>query len=197
MLLYSTTQQNTHYTGFTLVEVLVAISLLLLALVGPMTFIARSSQSTELNNQQVPAVFLAQEGVELVQKVRDDELRAWFSPSASPPAWSNMRSYLSACFSSSGCGLSISSVDTVNVRSCATIENCRLYYNEADTTRSKYVYDSSAGDVTPYTRVIYLNEVVAGREVEVRSEVTWRSGTLRDGQRVEVETAIFNIYDTD
>ncbi len=196
---HSTYQHTTTTTtrGFTLVEVLVAISLLLLALVGPMTFMARSSQSTELNNQQVPAMFLAQEGAELVHKVRDDRLREWFLWDVRDTAWSDMRTHLSECFDSSGCGLMIENFNDVEVRSCANINNCQLYSNESDDTRSRYVYDSTVGPVTPYTRVIYLDEVEADREIEVRSVVTWRSGTLIEGQRVEVETAIFNIYDTD
>ena len=182
-------------SGFTLVEVLVAVTLLLIALIGPMTSIARSSQATEVANQQVPATFLAQEGVELVHKVRDDELRQWFGNS-SHQAWSNAISDLNACFSNDGCGVTISNNNTVNVVSCSNIENCRLYYADANNVRSRYTHNSSGGEQTPYTRVIRLNEVSADREIEVQSEVRWRSGRLVEEQQVTLRTAIFNIYDT-
>jgi prepilin-type N-terminal cleavage/methylation domain-containing protein len=62
--------------GFTLVETLVAISILLVAVTFPMIFINTSSRSVSTAKEQVLATFLAQEGVELVHAVRDhDRLR--------------------------------------------------------------------------------------------------------------------------
>ena len=181
-------------TGFSLVEVLVAISILLIALVGPMNSITRSSQSTEVANQQVPAVFLAQEGVELVHKVRDDELLTWFANN-NHDFWNETQSQLSSCFDAAGCGLTIDSTDTVSVVSCADIDNCRVRYDEG-ATRSRYTHTTGLPD-TPYTRVVRLNEVQADAEIEIVSTVTWRTGSLITQQRAEVESSIFKIYDTD
>ena len=182
-------------TGFSLVEVLVAISILLIALVGPMNSITRSSQSTEVANQQVPAVFLAQEGVELVHKVRDDELLTWFA-NDTHDFWQETKDELDDCFDTDGCGLTIDENDTVSVVSCGNIDNCRVHYDE-NANRARYTQGLSGPPATPYTRVVRLNEVRADAEIEIVSTVTWRTGSLISEQRAEVQTSIFKIYGTD
>lgn len=180
-------------SGFTLVEVLVAVSLLLIALVGPMTYITNSSQATEVANQQVPAVYLAQEGVEMVQKVRDDELLEWFA-NPNHEAWDEMKNELAPCFGSEGCGLSINGSE-VAVTSCAGTDSCRLYYDDSGENRSRYRHNDQYA-TTPYTRIIRIQEIQSGQEIEVVSQVTWRSGTQIASQSVDVRTSILNIYDT-
>lgn len=60
--------------GFTLVETLVAIALLLAVLVGPITLIARSLFSTSFSRNSLIANHLAQEGIELIRAVRDNNI---------------------------------------------------------------------------------------------------------------------------
>lgn len=183
--------------GFTLVETLVAISLLLIAVVGPMTFLTRSSQSTEVANQQIPAVFLAQEGLELVQRERENEFLQWFG-NTSHQAWTGFRNTFEDCEGSANqCAIAVDGSGSISVTECsATANNCFLYYNDSN-NRSRYTYDSSGGAVaTPYRRYIYVEEVDASREVRVVSRVEWRSGSLIEQQVAEVETALLNIYDT-
>ncbi|NCO61881.1 prepilin-type N-terminal cleavage/methylation domain-containing protein, partial [Candidatus Kaiserbacteria bacterium] len=64
--------------GFSLVEVLVAITLLLLIVTGPMKIITDANHSTAFASEQVTAFFLAQEGLELAQKGRDDLMLQYF-----------------------------------------------------------------------------------------------------------------------
>lgn len=190
-------------SGFTLVETLVAISLLLIAVVGPMTFLTRSSQSTEIANQQIPAVFLAQEGLELVQRERDNEFLEWFDDS-DHDAWTEFRDTFATCDSAGDeCAVEINDSGDVEVTACgSTDNNCFLYYDESN-DRSRYTYDDSSDAVaTPYRRYIYLEDVGpnpedSAREVRVVSRVEWRSGSLIEQQVAEVETALLNIYATD
>lgn len=197
ILSYTHTSARTA-RGFTLVETLVAISLLLIAVVGPMTFLTRSSQSTEVSNQQIPAVFLAQEGLELVQAERDNEFLEWFDNNGHN-AWTEFRNTFAACDSAGDeCAVEISDSGDVEVTVCGSTDNdCFLYYDETN-DRSRYTYEDSTDAVaTPYRRYIYLEEVDSDREVRVVSRVEWRSGSLIDQQVAEVETALLNIYATD
>jgi len=66
--------------GFSLVETLVSISILLLVIVGPMTITSRTAKSATFASEQVQAFFLAQEGVELAQKARSDLVLRKFLP---------------------------------------------------------------------------------------------------------------------
>lgn len=57
--------------GFSLVETLVAISVLLLAVVGPLTIAARGLISARFARDQVTAFYLAQDAMEVVRYRRD------------------------------------------------------------------------------------------------------------------------------
>ena len=190
--MFKTSTQNHHtQSGFSLVEVLVAISLLLIALVGPMTFFARSSQSTEVANDRAIATFLAQEGAELIQKKRDDRTLEHFLNSGED-GWEDFLSDVSQCMDASGCGVDIDTTagdTTVQVINCSD-NNCVLSYDE-NAGRARYNHGS--GEVTPYTRVIQL-EAIDNREVEITSRVEWDSTSLIGTQSVEVQTTIFNVY---
>lgn len=57
--------------GFTLIETLVAVSLLTIAIVAPMTLISKSLSAAYYARDQVVAFHLAQEAIETVRHVRD------------------------------------------------------------------------------------------------------------------------------
>lgn len=63
-----------HQIGFTLVETLVAVALLLAVLVGPITLIAHSLFSVSFSRNDLIANNLAQEGIELIRAVRDNNI---------------------------------------------------------------------------------------------------------------------------
>lgn len=60
--------------GFTLVETLVAITILLVAIVGPMSAISSSLSQMSLARDQMTAINLAQEGIEAVRQKRDSNV---------------------------------------------------------------------------------------------------------------------------
>ena len=62
--------------GFTLIETMVAISLLMVALVAPMSLAAQSLTAAYYARNQITAFYLAQEGIEIVRSVRDANIIA-------------------------------------------------------------------------------------------------------------------------
>ena len=60
--------------GFTLIETLVAVSLLSIAIVAPMTLVSKSLATAYYARDQVTAFHLAQEAVETVRHVRDGNI---------------------------------------------------------------------------------------------------------------------------
>lgn len=197
----------TTQSGFSLVETLVAITILLLVIVGPMTISSSTARSTSFSSEQVVAFFLAQEGAELAQKARDDLLLADFTNPQN--AWNSFvnSGVFSSCFNvSTGCGLEFvdngSIGDTVGALkapvSC-TGTNCRLYFDSTG-GRSRYTLTSTA-TTSPFTRVITMtpdatlpNPPNSDDAVKVTSKVTWRTGSQRAEQEVSVETYLFNVY---
>ena len=57
--------------AFTLLETMVAVTVLLMALVGPFTIAQQSLKSAYYARDQVTAYYLAQEGIEYVRAMRD------------------------------------------------------------------------------------------------------------------------------
>jgi prepilin-type N-terminal cleavage/methylation domain-containing protein len=70
---YLTSQSQKHTKGFTLVETLVAITVLLLVIVGPISAAQKGIQRAYYANEQLSAVFIAQQTIESVRQLRDDQ----------------------------------------------------------------------------------------------------------------------------
>lgn len=183
-------------SGFSLVETLVAITILLIIIVGPMTISSSAARSTSFSSEQVVAFFLAQEGAEIVQKGRDDLLLEDFADPDT--AWSNFidtsGGTFDSCFSSNGCGVELNTDSTGSLKTPVACSgtNCKLYFDSAG-DRSRYTHTAAGNTATPYTRTITM-EATANREVKVTSRVSWRTGSQRNEQEVLVETYLFNVY---
>jgi len=189
-----------NQTGFSLVETLVAITILLIVIIGPLTLVSNSARSTDFANDQVMAFFLAQEGLELAQAARDDLLIPTFDPSytgTSDTAWDTFvrtTGTYANCFAIDGCGLdqNTNTDGSLVITNCQT-DSCQLYFNPVLTERSRYTHDDTGGRASRYTRVITMDESPAG-QVEVVSRVTWRSDGQRAEQEVAAITYLFNVY---
>jgi prepilin-type N-terminal cleavage/methylation domain-containing protein len=199
-------------SGFTLVETLVAITILLIVIVGPMTISSQTAKSSTFSSEQVTAFFLAQEGTELIQKGRDDLLVRSFASDATVlerTPWTNFTNTSSGryalCYEAlgvndGGCGLEVlvhTGLGTSDVSTpidCGSLaqNDCDLWYNSSN-VRSKFTHVALGATATPYNRRIFLT-VINSNEVLVRSVVTWQSGNVRNEQRVEVESRLFNLY---
>lgn len=175
--------------GFTLVETLVAITILLVAIVGPMTIASRGLQTAFFARDQIAAFYLAQEGVEYVRWVRDSNAlqgNAWLSG-------------LSACNSNNGCKFDMR--NTSSVTACPASGNgCRLHYDpgsmNGSSNRGFYYHGSGSSNLTPFTRRMWINEIDNGREAEIIVEVSWDSGLFSNERVITTQSRIFNQYDS-
>lgn len=191
-------------SGFSLIETLVAVSLLLIIIVGPMSISAKTAKSSNFATEQAQAFFLAQEGLELAQKARDDfRLRHYLDISSGsylPDSWATFKGATYAyCFDSTGCGLywgngSSGSMSTpINCSAMvASVPACTIYKNiNTSNSRSFFTHDYLGNIATVFTRKITFQNVDAN-QILVKSEVTWRTGSLVAGQSVSVQTYLFN-----
>lgn len=195
-------------SGFSLVETLVALTILLLVMIGPMTITMSSARSTSFASEQVTAFFLAQEGVELVEQFRDNRLLdAANTPSGVLHAsfWNSFTNTgagapLHECYQNSGCAMEMNTVTRAEaqvVSGCSSLTSCRLYFRDNTNSFRTYFTHTNTGTgtitPTPYTRQIFLS-VLSADQVRVRSRVTWHSGNINQNQVVEVESYLFNVY---
>ena len=57
--------------GFTIIEVIIAITILTIGILGAFAFISHYTEYTSISNQRFIASYLAQEGIEIVKNIRD------------------------------------------------------------------------------------------------------------------------------
>ena len=108
---------NSSYTkGFTLIETMVAISILITAITGPMVLAASSIRATRDARNELVATHLAEEGIEVLHNVRDNNVTNY-------PAGSWMMGILPNC-SGSGCVVDVTAQDPTNVWAPAAVISC-------------------------------------------------------------------------
>jgi len=184
--------QKSFHKGFTLVETLVAITILLLAIVGPMTIAAKGLQSAFFANDQTTAVFLAQEGLESIEALRDNSALDVINGSG-PNTWQWYADLLTECKDGTGCDVDIAAD---NYHACNPQSDCQLYYDANATNGHFYSYDNTNGDASKFTRIIDIDEVTPDDEVRVTVTIQWESNLFSNSTReVVLQTSLFDWYD--
>ncbi|NTV44543.1 MAG: prepilin-type N-terminal cleavage/methylation domain-containing protein [Candidatus Yonathbacteria bacterium] len=150
--------------GFSLIETLVAVSILMLAVVGPLTIASKGLNSAQFARDQIIAFHLAREATELIRNRRDTNM---LPEGADPAAWLNG---LAACQSPSLC---IVDPMTMVFSSCPG-GVCPPLRRSAN---GVYGYNA-AWTRTGFTRSITGEELVPGVEVVAHVTVSWRTGAL-------------------
>lgn len=200
-----TTKLKARLFGYSLVEVLVAISILLIAVIGPMTIAVKGIQSARYSKEQTVATFLAQEGIETIVAIRNEAMSTAIKNGDLSTAWGWVSdAKLSDCFSAAGCNFDVEGLTTANqfiinaihpVQDCSSITDCILYY-DSSSGRARY-NANSRGVPTPFTRVISLqSDTTTNEGVIITSEVTWTSKLFGSSNRsVKLESAVYRIYE--
>lgn len=157
--------------GFTLIETLVAVLLLVGAIAGPLTLASKGLSSALIARDQIVAFYLAQDGVEYVRYVRDSNKLA-----TPPNPW---LTGLSACTGASGC-----TIDPTSGVVAACSGAC-AFLNKYDDGSGHVYFSYSQGTQTPqgFLRTITLASPASGGTSEqiLTVSVSWRaqSGATR------------------
>lgn len=178
---------QTNQGGYSLVEVLVAITVLLVALVGPLTIAHSGLKRSYFAKEQVQAVFFAQEGIEAVIKLREDNALAVSDYSDADDLWVELETAAARC--ASGCGVLISEGGEVVATSFYTCSGDSCVIDHFDGARVPYKQGQSGGEPTIYTREITMT--INDTYAQVRSEVSWSDDS---SDRVMLETYLYNTY---
>ncbi len=172
---------KTHTTkGFTLLETLVAISILSLSIAGAFGVVQSSLSSSIIARDQIIAFQLAQEAIEHVKNVRDTNTFTG-ATNGSESGW---LTGLSQCFGTD-CELNIV---TRNLTPCDinSGNECKVFKNGTS------LYMQGAGGVTPtvFTRQIRLQDIISNKEIKVLVTMSWKKG-LTD-KIFTIEEHVFN-----
>lgn len=169
--------------GFTLIETMVAVSILTLAIAGPLTTASRAIVASQIAGEQLTASYLAQEGIEYVRMMRDDEYIHYYAandPTASADAWNDFitagtnTSSIKGCVSPLTCLLDpvergMGTGSGFALQPCSGNSCTPLYLASGLYTQRS---DLGGAVVTPYTRTVTAVTVSATEE-SIVSTVSW------------------------
>lgn len=176
--------------GFSIIETLVAISILLLAITGPMAFAQSSLRAAAYARDQVTAFFLAQDAIEFVKHIRDENSLTGFRS-----AW------LDGLADCRGQDCMVSSVDveigsatdgSQYAQACGSAGACLLWL---DPDTGLYGVQTGSRDPSRFTRRVRIEPVDGMSDVdEVRVVVTidWQTHPLLPARTIEVHEDIMN-----
>lgn len=167
--------------AFTLIETLIAITILTLAVAGPSFIASRAIIAAETARDQLTALYLAQESVEYVRMMRDNQYLAAYRESESnisEEAWDEL-------LSNQSLGKCVMSNEGGNNRFCTLdttpgaiqpLDDCPG--NTRDHCAPLYVdglyaqRETGESAETPFTRTVQVTEV-SPDEIKIVSTVSW------------------------
>ncbi len=185
--------------GFTLLETLVALAVLLAAIAGPVSLVTRGISSSSFSKNRLIAAHLGQEGIELIRLIREQNIMC-IVKGASGIKWDTDFDGVGPL---SGAGSKTIDATDVFTRSCApgvTIHNPRRGGNCDNTTfriNSSGYYNYVTGIPTIFTRCVQVlqppaNEGTIPKQdiMDVISKVQWNEkGVVR---AVELKERLYN-----
>jgi prepilin-type N-terminal cleavage/methylation domain-containing protein len=186
--------------GFTLVESMVAISILSLAVTAPLLIAQKGIGSAIYSRDQITAFYLAQEAIEYVRNVRDTNRitgQWWLAQFATASGCQPYDSSNSACSVINGdykidakyldFTLGNGAVNTNAISPCSGACPPLKY----DTVNNLFTY--SAGNDTQFTRTINISNVAGGgKEALISVTIAWSTDLFAPQRTFSVKEYIFN-----
>lgn len=175
--------------GFTIIETLVAVAILMISIAGPLTVAHKGLLAALYAQDQVTASYLAQDAMEYIKNIRDYNLILKNSKGQEQ----DWLATLSVCTQSNPC-----SVDTLNyytdsrsyqngVQNCVPSgDTCVIWKNDTG-----YQHQTTDNQKTKFSRYFYLLDTLDDNEKKVVVKVEWNNGLVK--QVVKYENNIFNV----
>lgn len=167
--------------GFTIIETLVAIGILMVVIAGPLTVAHEGLSASIIAKDQLIASYLAQDAIEYVSYVRDRNIlrsENWVNYFYNPfnPGIGNSNTCKTEA---GGCIVDttlISSSPGANIRKISSSnEDITLYKS----TTGSYTHNDNYTR-TPFSRIVYFDPVENDKEIRVTAIVTWTNGTVQN-----------------
>lgn len=160
-------------SGFTLVETLVAISILSLSITATFTAVQNGIQNSTIAKDQTTAFYLAQEAMEFIKNKRDENALHSISEQPNPTThWLTGLSDVTSdpCYFGKVC--EIDSPAKTITQCGVSFDSCPVLLQDSSTGLFGYTV---GWNPTIFKREIQFRQVVADREVEVTIRMGWTS----------------------
>ncbi len=171
--------------GFTLIESMVAITIITLATVGPMFTASRSIIAARIASDKLTASYLAQEGIEYVRAVRDDKFLDAFtiggtsSGGDTSGAWNVFTSSILICRTTTQGNAPFCTYDpdptivaSNRLVQCPVLGGCAPLRLPALLSDTQIYTQNSSGTQTKFTRTIQTMSI-DNKDEKIVSTVSW------------------------
>lgn len=182
-------KRNINNIGFSLVETLVAITVLVTVVSAVLSIASRSLRLTGIAREQLIAFYLAQEPIEYIRFVRDSN-----RIQGTPFTWSALlgSGALGECVNAD---CTINGIATGFPPQADTIKTCSGPCDPIKFSPSKGLYSYDTGGdwaASKYTRTTYIKYPADALddEIAIRVTVSWQTGSFT--RTVEAREDIFN-----
>lgn len=173
--------------GFTIVESLVAIFILIISVTGPLYFTQGALRVAFVARDQVTAFFLAQDAIEYIKNVRDRNSISYLN---GVPTTSWLEG-LSDCIGGDGC---IIDTDNGSIRRITNTTSDPIL--KIDTTNvgnpELTIFNHTSGDDSIYKRSVSVEEIVSDIEAIITVTITWDTHETIGTRTIQVKEHIFN-----
>ncbi len=179
--------------GFTLVETLVAIFILVLSTTAPMVVAQNGLRAAYLARDQITAFYLAQDAMEFVKNVKDDKGLVILYDSI--PNKSTWLDYLGDCKIKaqplSGCTIDTLKGTNDGIEECPVGVGCLDSADPNSDSHLKYdstslAYGFSGSEESKFARTVSIEEVQVDREIKVTTRVRWKSNEGIGSREIDV-----------
>ena len=140
--------------GFSLLETTVAVAVLVMGVVAPLSLASQSIKSAAVSRNDITVANLAEEGLELIKNYRANNLlqgKTWLSDMA-------------FCFDVNGC-----EIDPVSLNIQACSSSCDFLKFDS----SLGLYNYNVGQNSIFKRTIKIINIDPSREVQINVSLSW------------------------
>lgn len=180
--------------AFTLVETLVAITIVLLAVLGPFQLVQQSLSNSYVARDQLIATALAEEGLEYIRALRDSNYLYNVVNPSTPRSWlyglNTSAGAEEDCFRSQGC-----TVDPTRTANNESVDECAVTCPnlKLNPSTQQYTQRNLAGyEQTPFTRKVLLEPVNGSSNTAVKVTVTVTYVSVHATRTVTVTDYLYN-----
>ena len=162
-------KNNKNQRGFGLVEMIIAIGIVGIGIVGTFSMISRFSEQSKIVRDSFVASYLAQEGIEIVKNIRDTNIL-------------NSRDWDSEIDCSAGCEADFDD------NSLSSWVSGKFLYLENTTGMYKYIDSPSTSDIKTYYKRM-ITTVRSGDEIDIMITIYWEDKSIKS---IMIRSKIYN-----
>ena len=172
--------KKTAASGFTLIETMVAISILLVVLTGPLGAVTQSLHISYTARDEITASYLMQDGVEFLRNLRDADSLAGSPWLASLSQCQNQ----SCTIDTTRTGASIGIIGQNGQPNANVVPGCGDAFLEYDAITGLYQHGASASgnaltcSIYQRTFTVVPSATNPGNEAKILVTIAWNNGTI-------------------